>query len=114
MSHKLIDYINDNYSIVEELQNYTSFRPSQGKVFCPFHHNVNTPAAKLYNNRLKCFGECNRMFGVYDVWKRWDPKRIDEVKSKVFVPTAPIEKSSSMKKVDLSKPIDIVIKQILG
>lgn len=112
-SHKVIDYINENFSLVEELQNYTNFKPSQGKVFCPFHHNVNTPAAKLYGNKLKCFGECNRMFGVYDVLKRWDPKRIDEIKSKLISTTVKVHPHQPLKHVDLSLPIDQVIKQIL-
>lgn len=44
-----------------------------GNMFCPFHHNVNTPSAKLYKDQygwcLYCFNE-KRIFTTYDVYER--------------------------------------------
>ena len=46
-------------------------------MFCPFHRNVHTKAAKLYNDTngwsLWCFSE-QRMFGAYDIYKEFLPK----------------------------------------
>ena len=45
---------------------------STGNIFCPFHENHDTPAAKMYWNEYKnqweihCFGECHRSFSAYD------------------------------------------------
>lgn len=42
-------------------------------MMCPFHHNVNTPAAKMYHDKygwcLYCFNE-KRIFTSYDVYER--------------------------------------------
>lgn len=46
-------------------------------MFCPFHRNTKTKAAKLYNDSngwsLWCFSE-QKMFGAYDVYKEYLPK----------------------------------------
>lgn len=48
-----------------------------GNMFCAFHHNENTPSAHLYDDetgwRLWCFSE-HRMYGAWDVYKRFMPK----------------------------------------
>ena len=44
-----------------------------GNMMCPFHHNTNTPAAKMYHDKygwcLYCFNE-KRIFTTYDVYKQ--------------------------------------------
>lgn len=46
-------------------------------MFCPFHHNENTPSAHLYadNNgyRLWCFSEY-KMYGAWNIYKTYLPK----------------------------------------
>ncbi|MFW6130906.1 MAG: hypothetical protein ACOC56_06945 [Atribacterota bacterium] len=46
----------------------------RGNVYCPFHDNTDTPAAKLYKDddgdKLWCWGECRRMYNPADVLKR--------------------------------------------
>lgn len=46
-------------------------------MFCPFHKNTHTKAAKLYNDvngwSLWCFSE-QKMFGAYDIYKEFLPK----------------------------------------
>ena len=46
-------------------------------MYCPFHRNVRTKAAKLYNDSngwsLWCFSE-QKMFGAYDLYKEYLPK----------------------------------------
>ena len=48
-----------------------------GNSFCQFHHNENTPSARLYDDeygwRLWCFSE-HRMYGAWDIYKRFIPK----------------------------------------
>ena len=43
----------------------------------PFHHNENTPAARLYDDeygwRLWCFSE-HKMYGAWDIYKKFLPK----------------------------------------
>lgn len=43
-------------------------------MLCPFHHNENTPAAKLYSDndgyKLWCFSE-GKMYGAWDVYKHY-------------------------------------------
>lgn len=44
-----------------------------GNMMCPFHHNTNTPAAKMYHDTygwcLYCFNE-KKIFTTYDVYER--------------------------------------------
>lgn len=46
-------------------------------MFCPFHHNENTPSAHLYSDdngyRLWCFSEY-RMYGAWNIYKTYLPK----------------------------------------
>jgi len=50
-----------------------------GRCFCPFHVNVNTPAAKFFDegNDLRCFAE-SKTYKVFDLMKvfNWDEDRI--------------------------------------
>lgn len=70
-----IDWINRNLMIEDYLSQLNIDIPHNGKCFCPFHHNVNTPAAKVYTSeqsgdggRLYCYTE-RRSYTVYDVIK---------------------------------------------
>ena len=49
----------------------------QTNMYCPFHDNENTPAAKLYHDevgyRLWCFSE-GRMYGAWDIYKVYRPE----------------------------------------
>lgn len=69
-----IQWINMNLGITEYLNELGIDVPRNGKCFCPFHHNVNTPAAKVHESRdggggkLYCHSE-RRMYSTYDVIK---------------------------------------------
>lgn len=56
-------------------------------MYCPFHRNIHTKAAKLYHDEvgwmLWCFSE-QRMFGCYDVYKEFYPK-VDTHKLAIFI-----------------------------
>lgn len=45
-----------------------------GNVYCPFHDNTKTPAAKMYKDdegdKLYCYGECRRLYTPSDVIKK--------------------------------------------
>jgi len=53
-------------------------RVNTGKIFCPFHNNTKTPAAKIYSNGLYCFS-CRRLYGTYDLLLKFDKERLDEL-----------------------------------
>ena len=61
---KLFDELNIDYNL-------------QSSMYCPFHENERTPAAKLYKDeegyRLWCFSE-GRMFGAWDIYKDYLPE----------------------------------------
>lgn len=92
--------------------------PRVGKIFCPFHENSHTPAAKVYGNIIKCFGACGRSFSVYDLLRRYDPDRIVTLKSSMLLPDTAKASSKSIKVVprsqlDLSLPIGVLVNKIL-
>lgn len=71
-----IEWINNNLPIEDYLSQLDIDLPPNGKCFCPFHHNVNTPAAKVYTSeqagnggRLYCYTE-RRSYTVYEVIRR--------------------------------------------
>jgi hypothetical protein len=71
-----IAWINENLPIEQYLEELEVDLPPSGKVFCPFHHNVNTPAAKVFlseesgnGGRLYCYAE-RRSYTTFDVIKR--------------------------------------------
>jgi len=82
---KIIDYINNNLDIGVEYQAIFGREIPNGKFSCPFHTNVNTPSAKRYGNGIRCFGHCQRWYSVYDLLKRFNPERINEVASSILI-----------------------------
>lgn len=82
-SREFIEYVN-NLSIWEEYRNTFGSPLPTGKFFCPWHHNVNTPAAKVYGNHIKCFS-CNRNFTVFDLLKTFNSSRLDALSKSVVV-----------------------------
>lgn len=47
--------------------------PPRGKCFCPFHDNTDSPAAKVYDGKLVCFGACQRSYFPYDFLRKFRP-----------------------------------------
>lgn len=78
MNKELIAYINETLSFTDEWEGIFGHPPNIGNVFCPFHVNKDTPAAKVYGNKLHCFS-CQRNYSVYDLLKRFAPERIKEI-----------------------------------
>ena len=83
----LIDHINENLDIDTEYQRIFGKPIPSGKFFCPFHTNVNTPAAKRYFNGIKCYS-CNKFYSVYDLLKAFNPQRISDIASSSILPTS--------------------------
>lgn len=81
----LINYINEKLDIGVEYQRVFGRQMPNGKFFCPFHHNTNTPAAKRYFNGIKCFS-CDKFYTVYDFLKQFNPRRIDEIAGSAVLP----------------------------
>lgn len=92
--NKLREIVNSLYSIREAYELSLGKQPPQGKCFCPFHNNHNTPAAKVYQTRLVCFGECGRSYDAYDMLSRFRPDLIEKAKSSgvIVQPTRPKER----------------------
>lgn len=72
--------INNSLNFCEEYFNIFNKPLPLGKCFCVFHDNTHTPAAKVYGNVMHCF-VCNRSYTVYDLLKKYNPLRLEEVKS---------------------------------
>lgn len=64
--------INDYFTFADLSPRFKGVDSSTGNIFCPFHENHDTPAAKMYwdDEReiwiLHCFGECHRNYTAYD------------------------------------------------
>lgn len=113
---KLTDYINNSLDIGAEYARIFGKELPTGKFFCPFHDNVNTPSAKRYGNVIKCFGYCQRSYSVYDLLKRFDAERIDEIARSVVLPE---QSQRSLLRfqppsVDRTKPIKIILDEIIN
>lgn len=112
---KIIEYINSNLDIGEEYYGIFGKKIPTGKMYCPFHDNTNTPAAKRYGNVIHCFS-CGRSYSVYDLLKRFNPKRIEEVKTSCILPdvvtTKFVGKKFPIINVDRSKTIPEILKDI--
>lgn len=111
-SREFIEYVN-NLSIWEEYRNTFGRSLPAGKFFCPFHTNVNTPAAKVYGNHIKCFS-CNRNYTVFDLLRTFNPSRLDSLSKSVvagpdksqFRPPRVI-KVPPLSELDLSKGVTV-------
>ena len=68
----LKEIINQNFTFGDLSPKYLNVDSSTGNIFCPFHENHTTPAAKMYWDEtrniwiLHCFGECHRNYTAYD------------------------------------------------
>ena len=66
------EIINQNFTFGDLSPKYLNVDSSTGNIYCPFHENHNTPAAKMYWDEAKniwilhCFGECHRNYTAYD------------------------------------------------
>ena len=72
----LKEIINNNFTFSDLSKRFENVDSSTGNIFCPFHENHSTPAAKMYWDELNeiwilhCFGECHRNFTAYDYVER--------------------------------------------
>lgn len=116
--HKVIEYINSSCDIGDEYKRLFGRDMPSSKFSCPnpeHVHSNNTPSCKRYGNAFKCFGQCNRVFGVYDLLKWYDPKRIDELKSKVIITVQPRNQKKQIEKVDVNTTSIVeALKEITG
>ena len=70
------EVINRNFTFADLSKRFEGVDSSTGNIFCPFHENHETPAAKMYWDEdrglwiLHCFGECHRNFTAYDYVNR--------------------------------------------
>lgn len=66
------EVVNDNFTFSDLSPRFIGVDSSTGNIFCPFHENHDTPAAKMYWDSyrniwvLHCFGECHRSYTAYD------------------------------------------------
>lgn len=66
------EVLNHNFTFADLSKKFEGVDSSTGNIFCPFHENHETPAAKMYWNPekeiwiLHCFGECHRNYTAYD------------------------------------------------
>ena len=84
MTRKEIQWINRNLPLKDFLDELNVEIPQNGVIFCPWHDNKETPAAKYYSdsNKVWCFAD-QKMYGAYDAMKLLG---FDEDKIKSYVP----------------------------
>ena len=82
---RLAEYVNSNFSFADEWVRIFGKELPTGNVFCPFHENTNTPAAKVYGNGLKCFS-CQRYYSVYDLLRKFDPEKLVRLNRSILLP----------------------------
>ena len=64
--------LNKNFTFSDLSPRFKNVDSTTGNIFCPFHENHSTPAAKMYWNEeqqiwiIHCFGECHTNFTAYD------------------------------------------------
>lgn len=88
MASPLSRYINEQLSFKTEYERIFGRPMPSGNVLCCFHANTDTPAARLYGNRLHCYA-CMRSYSVYDLLLKYDRDRIREVSRSGMVPDLP-------------------------
>lgn len=98
---KIARWVNDNLSFREEYRLIFGREAPYGNVHCCFHDNVGTPAAKIYGNRLHCFGACGRSYSVYDLLRLHNPGRLREVALSGVVPEDSFVLSGSVRVSDV-------------
>jgi hypothetical protein len=89
----MVQWINSHISIEPFLDDLGIRVARSGKMFCPFHHNVNTPSAVFYPassarglcDSVRCYTE-GRTFFAYDFLKllSYDEERIKEMVPEEF------------------------------
>jgi len=113
---KVQDYIN-GLPFADEYYRIFGKRVSYGHIFCPFHANDNTPAAKYYTDTNNCYCfVCKRFYGTYDLMKRYEPERIEEIKGSIIIEDRPMEvksKGSVFIQIDRDKDISEIVKDII-
>lgn len=116
-NRKLADYVDKNYDIRDLYEQVTGRKPGTGKCMCPFHHNVNTPAAKIYGNTLKCFGVCNKLYSVFDFLNTFFPQELEHISRSVILPEVTTKESKfsiiPRDKLDLNQPLSVIYKRII-
>lgn len=76
MSKIVRDYVNGIFPMRVVWSECFNTKLPYGKCLCPFHDNTDSPAAKVYDNRLVCFGACQRTYYPYDFLKKFRPDLI--------------------------------------
>ena len=67
-------------------------------MFCPFHSNTNSPAAKLYGNSMKCFSYA-RWYNVSDLLKTFNLEKYESIKTSKLI---------TRNRVDCNKPLAFI------
>ena len=68
----IAELINSTFTFSDLSPRFKDVDETYGNIFCPFHENRHSPAARMYwdENRgiwiLHCFGECHTNFTAYD------------------------------------------------
>ena len=97
-SREFVDYV-ASLSIQDEYRNTFGADLPRGKFFCPWHYNINPPAAKVYNNRIKCFS-CNRSYSTFDLLRDFNPERLSELQKRV-TPTPSFEVTIRPRRIEV-------------
>lgn len=81
------EIINQKYDIREAWVLCFGDYPPSGKCYCPFHENTNSPAAKVYDYGMRCFGKCSRVYFPFNFFKAFRPDILEAEKKIIHVAT---------------------------
>lgn len=108
--------VNQKYSIREAYYLSLGKYPPSGKCFCPFHNNHRTPAAKVYQHHLVCFGECNRKYDSFDLLNKFRSDLVKELKSEsvwtLSLRKQQLKEYPSLKGMSLTQVIKTLLNEI--
>lgn len=92
MSNKVKSYINSKYNFGEEYREIFGEELRAGSVYCPFHSNTDTKAARYFEdtNSVYCFS-CQRKYSVFDLLMRFNRQKVEFITENIIVPEISME-----------------------
>ncbi len=114
MSKAVRDYINATFSMGDVWYECFGVRLPYGKCFCPFHDNTDSPAAKVYDDHLTCFGACQRSYFPYDFLVKFRPDLVRSCSSTILPEPEVVLEPSVLCRYGRSLSIEELMLRVLG
>lgn len=96
--NKIREYCNSKLKLEDEYREIFGKELPRGKMFCPFHDNKETPAAKRYDNSIVCFS-CNKTYRVYDLLCKYNYGKVRSIMENVVIDDSELQSEQPKKNV---------------